>query len=225
MATAANALVIMTKAPMAGQVKTRLVPPLDYEQAAALAEALLLDQIDNLAKFTDASLYINYTPAFAYFEKFTAHGFSLFEQQGDDLGLRMRHAFERLFALGHRRIILIGSDLPAFPHATLTRVFDSLSRGMEVVLCPTDDGGYCLVAMQCPVFDIFEGITWSRNDVLARSIQRLATLGARYELLKTSYDIDTWDDVRRLHSACENGQLAMSNTVALLRRLSAKGLL
>lgn len=227
MATAANALVIMTKAPEPGQVKTRLVPPLSFADAAGLAEALLRDQIDSLAKFGNASLFITYAPesARAYFAEFTRLGFALFPQQGVDLGARMRHAFEHLFDLGYHQVVLIGSDLPTFEHATLQTAFDTMNQGAEVVLAPTEDGGYCLIAMRRPLFDVFQGMAWSRNDVLARTIKTLVGLAARYELLKTSYDIDTWDDVLRLHSDCENGHLGMGHTATLLRRLRSQGIL
>lgn len=227
MATAANALVIMTKAPEPGQVKTRLVPPLSFAAAAGLAEALLHDQLDNLAKFTGATLFINYAPpsALAYFSGFASLGFSAFAQQGADLGARMRHAFEHLFAQDYRRIVLIGSDLPAVPHQTLAAAFTALDERADVAFAPSLDGGYYLVAMRRPVFDIFQNIVWSRSDVLARSIETLKGLGIRNELLNASYDIDTLDDLRRLFWDCENGLWTMPNTAALLKQLRLQGIL
>lgn len=227
MATAADALVIMTKAPEPGQVKTRLVPPLDYAEAAALASALLHDQLDNLAKFTGASRFINYAPRDAgdHFASFASLGFALFAQEGADLGARMRHAFERLFASGFARVVLVGSDLPVLQHKTLKAAFETLDGRAEVVFAPTLDGGYYLVGMRRPVFDVFENIVWSRNDVLERSIHALTRIGIRYELLSTSYDIDAVDDIRRLFSDCENGGLTMPATVAVLKRLRFKGIL
>lgn len=223
MATADNALVVMTKAPEPGQVKTRLVPPLSYEEAARLAEALLLDQIDHLASVSDTDLFIDYAPANArsYFDPFSSRGIALFPQQGGDLGARMRHAFERLFALGYARVALIGSDLPRMARATLAAAYDALSEGAEVVFGPSEDGGYCLVGMRRPIFDMFQGIAWSRSDVLSRSLQTLARMGIQYKLLSTSYDIDTFDDVRRLYLNCENGP----RTAALLNQLRLRGIL
>lgn len=227
MATAANALVIMTKAPVAGQVKTRLVPPLSYEEAARVAAALLHDQLANLTKFTGAALFINYAPpsALAYFAGFSAMGFAAFPQEGADLGARMRHAFDYLFQAGYEQVALIGSDLPTVPHATIEAAFQAVTGRAQVVFAPSLDGGYYLVAMSRPIFDIFENIVWSRNDVLASSIEILTASGIRHELLRASYDIDDLNDLRRLLLDCENGLWTMPNTAALLKQLRLQGIL
>ena len=226
MATADNALVIMTKAPQSGQSKTRLVPPLSFEEAADLARALLVDQLENLAQFTGARLFIAFTPAKAagFFTAFEPQGFSCFAQQGESLGERMKHVFQHLFGGGFRNVILIGSELPAVPLKFFELAYDSLDRpAMEVVLGPSVDGGYYLVGMSRWIGEIFEGITWSRDDVLARTLEKLQGLGLNYELLPPWYDIDTREDLRRLQSHCGGQDGLMKKTLTLLREFRQRG--
>ena len=222
-----NALIIMTKAPEPGQVKTRLVPPLTFAEAADLARALLADQLESVAQFGGAELFIAFTPdeALGYFENFATLGFSCFAQKGGDLGARMISAFKQVFEFGFGNVVLIGSDLPALPLITFERAYASLEKpDRDLVFGPSEDGGYYLVGMARPIFDIFQGIAWSRNDVLARSIEKLAEIGVNYELLNYSYDIDTLEDLKRLQSDCERHHLGMNNTLTLLRQLKQRGI-
>ena len=202
-----NALIIMTKAPEPGEVKTRLVPPLTFLEAADLARALLVDQLKSVAQFVRAELFIAFTP------------------EGGDLGARMSNAFKQVFEFGFGNVVLIGSDLPALPLITFERAYASLQKSdCDLVFGPSEDGGYYLVGMGRPIFDIFQDIVWSRNDVLARSVEKLAELGVNYELLNYSYDIDTLDDLKRLLSDCEHHHLGMHNTLTLLRQLKQRGI-
>jgi uncharacterized protein len=222
----ANALVIMTKAPEPGRSKTRLVPPLSYAEAADLARALLFDQLENLAKFDGARLFIAFTPdnAAGFFETFITQGFTCFPQQGQSLGERMSHAFEHLFVSGFKNIILIGSDLPALPLALFGQAYRLLEKpSADVVLGPSADGGYYLVGMNRMTGIIFDGIGWSRGDALAQTIQKLSGAGVKHELLPEWYDIDTAQDLGRLQSERNFRDVLMKNTFALLNRLKQRG--
>src|SRR4051812_36842483 len=95
-----NALVMMTKMPVPGASKTRLVPPLSYEEAADLAGAMIEDQLQNLSCFDDARLFLTYTPSDAADFFAGVHpGEWSFAQEGAELGDRMLHTFEHLFNL------------------------------------------------------------------------------------------------------------------------------
>jgi uncharacterized protein len=225
MATDANALVVMTKAPEPGQSKTRLVPPLSFDEAAELARALLIDQLDHLANFDGAQLFIAFTPktAAGFFEAYAAQGYACFLQQGNSLGERMRHAFEHLFDHGLRNVVLIGSDLPTIPLGFFEQAYGWLDDGgTDLVLGPSVDGGYYLIGMNRLLSDVFEGIVWSRDDVLDRTTEKLAALGLKYRLLSSWYDIDTAEDLNRL-SRQIFGDDGMKNTRALLHRLRGTG--
>jgi uncharacterized protein len=227
MPTVDNALVILTKAPEPGQSKTRLVPPLSFEEAAELARALLLDQLQNLARFTAAQLFIAFTPPSAtnFFETLLSHEGSCFSQQGYSLGDRMRHAFEVLFSRGFSRVLLIGGDLPAVPLETLADAVAVLeNKNSEVVLGPSLDGGYYLVGMSRLIPEIFEGILWSRPDVLTLTTAKLVALKRKYKLISPWYDIDTIDDLRHLKSDIAAAPAGfMKNTLALLQKFKQGG--
>lgn len=221
----ANALVILTKVPQPGKSKTRLVPPLSYAEAADLARALLLDQLQNLATFNAAQLFIAFTPekAAGFFENFIARGFTCFAQRGQSLGERMSYAFDHLFASGFQSIILIGSDLPTLPVEFFNQAYAWLEKSADVVLGPSADGGYYLIGMNRMITAIFDDIGWSSADVLAQTIHKLDDLGVRHELLAESYDIDTAKDVERLQSQEMYREVAMKNTFALLNELRQRG--
>lgn len=225
MPTHANALVVMSKAPEPGQSKTRLVPPLSSTEAADLAGALLLDQLDNLAQFGGAQLFVAFTPASAagFFKMFEARGFTCFPQRGDSLGERMSHAFAHLFASSFSRIVLIGGDLPVLPGEFLERAYASLDAGADVVLGPAADGGYYLIGMNSLIKDVFQHISWSCHDVLARTVEKISSLGLRYEFMPAWYDIDTAEDLARLQSESHLHEAFMKNTFALLHRFSQRG--
>lgn len=226
MPSRADALIVMTKAPEAGRSKTRLVPPLSFEEAADLAHALLVDQLENLSGFAGASRFIAYAPdgAAGFFEPFAGLGFDRFPQRGASLGARMAHAFAHLFASGFGRVVLIGGDLPLIPLSVMERAYSVLAgTDKDVVLGPAADGGYYLVGMKRPIAGVFTGIRWSRPDVLARTVEKLAGLGLRHELLLSLYDIDTVADLVRLssHPAVRDG--SMKNTLRLLNELRRRG--
>jgi uncharacterized protein len=226
MPTVDNALVILTKAPEPGQSKTRLVPPLSFEEAAELARALLLDQLQNLTRFAAAQLFIAFTPpsAASFFEALLPHEDSCFCQQGDSLGDRMRHAFAVLFSRGFNRVLLIGGDLPAVPLQALADAVAALENNSEVVLGPSLDGGYYLVGLSRLIPEIFEGILWSRPDVLTLTTAKLVALKRKYKLISPWYDIDTIDDLRHLTSDIAAAPAGfMKNTLALLQKFKQGG--
>jgi rSAM/selenodomain-associated transferase 1 len=226
MTTVDNALIVMTKVPQPGQSKTRLVPPLSYDEAADLARALLLDQLNNLSQFSQAARHIAFTPAAAAarMQALALAGFAQFPQSGSDLGERMAGAFGQLFAGGFARVVLIGGDLPALPLTILADGFTALYGPVpQVVLGPSADGGYYLIGMNRFVPEIFTGITWSRPDVLQRTVERLMALEIPYKLLASWYDIDTIGDLRQLmRELIPPHQDFMKNTCYLLRQFKQR---
>ena len=201
MPTRADALVVMAKAPVAGQVKTRLVPPLSYEEAAELYACLLSDLLDSLQSFALADLFLNYTPADAgpAFADLAPEEFVCFPQKSGDLGERMHAAFGELSERGYRSVVLIGSDFPVFPREFLERAFAMLrDPETDLVLGPNRDGGYYLIGMRRPVSGIFENIAWSSDGVLTATLNRIDSLGLKASLLPAWFDIDTPSDVADL---------------------------
>jgi uncharacterized protein len=223
MAIRGNALAVMAKAPVAGQVKTRLMPALTPEQAAELSRALLVDQLNQLQELDKVGLYIAFAPddARALIEELVPPRFQLFPQRGEDLGARMQAVFATVFAIGHANLLLIGGDLPPVPVSFFEEAYGFLKAAdRRVVLGPSRDGGYYLVGCNQPTPQIFEGMSWSHGEVLAQTRDKLASLGIDYHLLPSWMDIDTPDDLRYLQSALSPAlERALPNTLRVLRRL------
>ncbi|MGH7767091.1 MAG: TIGR04282 family arsenosugar biosynthesis glycosyltransferase [Candidatus Binatia bacterium] len=198
----ANALVVMAKAPIPGQVKTRLVPPLSPAEAAELSRCLLLDQLEALKSFQEADRFLAYAPAgaAAFFQELACFEFVCLAQRGEDLGARMQGIFEDLAKKGYRSVVVIGGDLPVFPGRFLDEAFSRLADGTEIVLGPARDGGYYLIGLRRPIAELFQGITWGGEEVLTDTAQKIARLGLRCHLLPMWFDIDTAQDLRDLEA-------------------------
>jgi hypothetical protein len=214
----------MAKAPVAGQVKTRLLPALTPDEAAELSRALLVDQLNHLSGLNSAELYLAFAPedARAMMTELVPPRFRLFAQRGDDLGARMNGVFDWLRAKGHRNMVLIGGDLAPVPLRNLAETFTALEvAGERVVLGPSRDGGYYLVGMNRLTPQIFDGMTWSHDRVLAQTTAKLSASRIEFQLLPTWFDIDTIEDLRELKSHIgPECRAAMKQTLDLLRHLS-----
>lgn len=197
------AVAIMAKAPRAGEVKTRLCPPLSLVDAAELYRRLLLDKIEQVSSLRMASLAIAYTPAEAraFFEEI-APGFVLVPQRGADLGDRLANSLGELLGQGHRGALAIDSDTPTLPLAFLQQALDLIvTPEIDVVLGPTEDGGYYLIGLRAVHRELFEAMAWSTPQVLSETIRRADAKGLRVACLPPWYDIDSPDDLARLRMA------------------------
>lgn len=193
----------MAKAPIAGRVKTRLVPFLSPEEAAELSRALVLDLLEALSAFKEADLAIAFSPQDAgpWFKETAPPGFSLFPQCGENLGERMGCIFDDFFTRGYRNIVIVGSDLPVFPLRLLEEAFGALEKSdLDLVLGPSRDGGYYLIGMKRAAPGLFRDIPWGGSQVLSATTRRASGLGLKYHLLRSWFDIDTPEDLRTLAS-------------------------
>ena len=125
MAIHANALAVMAKAPLAGQVKTRLLPVLTELDLVDVVLVLLVDQINQLQELDATDFYLFFAPDEAHLlmTELAPPGFCLLPQQGDDLGARMAAVFAKLFQMGYKNIVLIGGDLPPVPLRYFTEAY------------------------------------------------------------------------------------------------------
>jgi len=201
------AVAIMAKAPRPGTVKTRLCPPLLPTEAAALYRCFLLDKIAAVRALTSAQPVIAYTPDDARAEfGGLASGFSLVAQQGPDLGERLHSMLAGLLDLGHPGAIAVDSDTPTLPGAFLQQAVHCLSQaGPDVVLGPTEDGGYYLIGVRRAHRELFDAMPWSTSEVLEVTLRRAADLGLRAACLPSWFDVDTPDDLERLRTTLDAG--------------------
>jgi uncharacterized protein len=197
------ALAVMTKAPRAGQVKTRLVPPLSPEEAAQLNVCFLRDTAAAIAKaggMTARGVGV-YTPigAEVAYSDILPTDFELLPQRGDGFGERLAFATEDLFQCGFGSVCLIDSDSPTVSADVYAEAVEALSKpGDRVVLGPSDDGGYYLIGLKQNHRQLFERIDWSTERVLEQTKQRARELSLEVGLLPTGYDVDDAATLRRL---------------------------
>ncbi len=193
------ALVIMAKQPAVGQTKTRLCPPLTLAQAATLYEALLRDTIALGAALQRVQLAIAVTPpqATRAFRRISPPGTTLLPVVGADIGDCLNQVLNRLLSAGHRQAIAINSDGPTLPPAYLRQAVSRLA-GADLVLGPSEDGGYYLIGLTRPRPELFEDIAWSTARVTGQTLVRAEALGLDVCLLPPWYDVDTSADLDRL---------------------------
>jgi len=210
-----NVLIVFVKEPRPGAVKTRLLPALDPQSAAELYRVLAEEEIRQTAPRAG-----EYARLFFYAPSGSAQAMSgwlpgetLLPQRGDDLGARMSAAFDEAFRRGARRAAVIGTDVPWVHRGLVAEAFSALDAH-DVVLGPTSDGGYYLLALARPQPALFRDIAWSTPSVFTSTLERAAALGLSVSRLPELPDIDTLDDVRahwpRLRPLLEGRPVAAS---------------
>lgn len=194
-----KALLVVAKLPAAGQTKTRLCPPLDGDTAAALYECFLRDTLDLMRQVPDVQRTIAFLPADAegYFRDL-APDMALTPQRGADLGERLANLLADAFAGGASQAVVMDSDSPSLPAASLRQAFTELDQGCDVVLGPCDDGGYYLIGLRQPQPRLLREVHMSTPTVVAETLALAHEMGLRTALLPTWYDVDTAAELRRL---------------------------
>lgn len=216
-------LLLFTKPARAGRVKTRLIGDLTPAQAAELHAAFLDDLLDRLrtGRFTVTLAWA--LDADDPEDAIPDGPFPGIRQRGGDLGERLYTALSEAVeaAEGGASVAALGSDHPTLPVALVERAFDLLEvrdRGADVVLGPAEDGGYYLIALRAQAVTrrLFAEIAWSTDRVFPATLERIAELGLRLELLPLASDVDTPADLRRLAASMAHGDLGCPRTRALL---------
>ena len=193
-------ILIFAKAPIPGQVKTRLIPRLGEEGAARLYAGLLQRIVAELGDGGLCPVQCWCAPDTRHklFTELAArHGVSLERQSGADLGARMFHA--ACVALGDSdRVILVGADCPGLGVDYLGLALDRLEEGVDAVLGPAEDGGYVLLGLKRAAPQLFEDMPWGTGEILAATRHRLRELGWQWRELRALWDVDRPEDLQRL---------------------------
>jgi rSAM/selenodomain-associated transferase 1 len=186
-------LLILSKAPDPGAVKTRLIPLLGAAGAAHLYATMLHACIDRLvaAGLCPVDLWCAPTTSHPFFIDCRQHyDVGLQQQATGDLGQRMAHALEAaLHQSGYA--VLVGADCPGLAIADVEEALEALEQGADVVLGPALDGGYYLVAMRSSHAFLFGDMPWGSADVLQLTESRLRARGASWHRLEMRRDLDT----------------------------------
>ncbi|HEY3203386.1 MAG TPA: TIGR04282 family arsenosugar biosynthesis glycosyltransferase [Thermoanaerobaculia bacterium] len=195
-------LILFARAPEPGRVKTRLAVRLTERGAAALYRAFLEDAAHVYVDRTgwQSVLCADPHPSDPLLAAIFFGAWRREAQASGDLGERLRKAFEREFARGAPAAVAVGSDHPALTRKRLKEIFGELARGLDAVLIPAEDGGYCAIGLAscAPLANVFEGIPWSSDAVCRITIARMENAGLRVKVLESAYDVDRPEDLDRL---------------------------
>jgi uncharacterized protein len=193
-------IIIFAKAPVPGQVKTRLIPSLGAQGAGNLYEQLILHSLSTAIEAQIGFVDLWCTPSAQHpFFSQCAQRFqtNLFNQTEGDLGSRMAHAFHETLKRT-RQALLIGTDCPSLMVDDLREAADVLGQGIDAVIGPAEDGGYLLIGLRRSVPDLFTGISWGTGSVLEQTRGRLRELRWKWHELSERWDVDRPEDVERL---------------------------
>jgi rSAM/selenodomain-associated transferase 1 len=192
-----DAILVFVRAPERGRVKTRLAAQIGDDAALRVYRRLAEQAVaETRALGAGVSVRIHYTPADAGDEvrAWLGRDAEYLTQVDAELGARMKAAFDAAFAAGHRRVVIIGSDLPELSADVLRRAFGLLDSN-PVVLGPAADGGYYLLGLREMVPGVFDGVPWSTGRVLDATMARLRAAGCEPAMLETMRDVDEAADL------------------------------
>ena len=193
-------VIVFAKAPIPGEVKTRLAPLLCPSRAAALHKALVLHCLNTAVASALGPVELWCAPSAEHpFFRECSRQFrvKLLQQTDGDVGRRMAHAFEETLR-NARYILLMGTDCPSLTESDLIEGFSSLQRGSDAVLSPAEDGGYVLIGLRRYAPALFSGISWGTESAMDETRTRLRELGWRWHELPTRWDVDRPEDMHRL---------------------------
>lgn len=188
----------MARAPSSAG-KTRLAPHLSPVRLTALRAALLADTLRAVERVPDVTIFFTPDDAALEIASLCVRAMPRVPQGSGDLGVRMRSALQHLLEI--RRFdaaLLVGSDIPLLSADHLAEATDTLQASGGVVLGPADDGGYYLIGMTHVHAGLFEQMAWGTERVLADTLRAAEQSGVEARLVRSAYDVDTIDDLRRL---------------------------
>jgi rSAM/selenodomain-associated transferase 1 len=221
-ASAFCGIAFMAKASAPGRAKTRLVPPLTFDEAANLNTAFLRDVADNvlLAARHFANLaapdsgiagYAAYGPPGSeeFFHRTLPRAIGLIGAWLPNFGDCLFGTISEIFARGHGSAVVLNADSPTLPTALLIETAQALARpGDRAVLGPSYDGGYYLLGLKAAHRHMFDNIDWSTERVAAQTRERAREIGLEVHTLPVWYDVDDLDGLRRLHAELCGGDFA-----------------
>jgi len=185
-------LIIFTKNPTLGRVKTRLAKTLGDEKALSIFKKLLA-KAEKTASEWNGDLWVFYADFLPGKDLWSTVALQKFLQKGDGLGDRMTHAFEKGLA-AYEKVVLIGTDIPAITVQIIEEAFSQLERH-DFVIGPTFDGGYFLIGMKANHFFVFRDMKWSTPFVFRQTIHKIQGQQCSVYSLDPLMDIDYESDL------------------------------
>ncbi|MFZ4543018.1 MAG: TIGR04282 family arsenosugar biosynthesis glycosyltransferase [Saprospiraceae bacterium] len=195
-----NALLIFIKNPELGKVKTRLAAGLGDEKALQIY-LQLQEMTRNLALQLDCKRYLFYSDSIDHTDNWLTEAFDKQIQAGGDLGQRMSRAFGSAL-MHHKKVVIIGSDCPEINVDIINTAFEKLDQN-DIVIGPAKDGGYYLLGMKSFSPQLFEDITWSSNQVLHQTLDKIEQIGKTVDFCPILSDLDDIKDWEMLKNKFE----------------------
>jgi rSAM/selenodomain-associated transferase 1 len=191
-------VLLFAKYPEAGRCKTRLAETLGSENALLIYRALLEHSLAVMRSLECTRVLYVDPPERTETGSIWAPGLDLyFPQSQGDLGSRLQSAIAERLQFGEKKIVLIGSDCPQISKGSILSTFAALNEA-DVVLGPTEDGGYYLLGLKASHPVLFQDIPWSSERVLEKTLNVLKIHSLSYILLETFSDVDTLRDFQRV---------------------------
>ena len=218
-----NAVILFARDPILGQVKTRLSSSFDDETILRLYICFVEDSLEKIRQVDNADCFVGISPSniSGFFNGIEDSDTRLFIQQGKDLGDKMRQAFVDRFSDGYKKVVIIGSDSPSLP---VSYINQALNSDKDLMLGPSTDGGYYLIAMTGKVSEVFDGIAWGTEQVLDETLNRVKKAGVSLELLPVWSDVDFPEDLKFLKTHLElitqSGLCEVGKTKKILDEIS-----
>jgi len=187
-----NLLLIFTRNPELGKVKTRLAKTVGNETALEIYKYLLQKTRDiSIQVSSDREVY--YSVKIRSNDIWDSKNYQKNQQVGEDLGIRMQNAFKNGFDAGYKKVVIIGSDLYDLTSENIEKAFTELDNN-DVVLGPAEDGGYYLLGMNLLHSTIFKNKKWGTQTVRKDTLTDLKD--KKVHLLEELNDIDIFEDIK-----------------------------
>jgi len=185
------ALIVFAKVPRPGHVKTRLTPVLTSSEAARLYDAFLRDALEQYKELA-ADVHLYFAPPLPDPPlSDIPDDVKVLVQEGEGLGERMKNAARDTLRGGYERTTIIGTDHPTLPVGFVRQSLGALDAARSVCIGPSEDGGFYLLGMNAYYPQLFEGMTYSHDNVFTDTLARVGTTDARLTVLPQWYDVDT----------------------------------
>lgn len=195
-----NALLIFTRNPEIGKVKTRLAKTIGDQNALTVYHDLL-NHTKNVTEHADCDKFVFYDSHVSKNDLWPESIYQKKLQIEGDLGQRMQTAFDSLFEMGYERCIIVGSDLFDLTKSIIEKAFKQL-KTYDVAIGPAEDGGYYLLGLKKKNDTVFVNKKWGTDSVYEATIKDLKHF--KIAILPTLNDIDTFEDLERSGYDCKN---------------------
>lgn len=189
-----NLLLIFTRNPELGKCKTRLAKTVGDESALEIYKFLLKHTVE-ITENLEVDKAVYYSVKVRENDLWDENIYQKYKQNGADLGIRMKHAFEQGFKDGYENIIIIGSDMYDMSQEDLEQAFSELENS-DVVIGPAEDGGYYLLGMSSLQAKVFSNKDWGKETVLEDTLADLKSVSVK--LLEERNDVDYFSDIKHI---------------------------